>query len=729
MERKERILSYLQSNEYIPLKFDELKAVLDVPSEAEEEFKAVMDGLCAEGSVYITKKGRYLATEKDALAFKGTVRCNARGYFAFVVCSDEDGQDIFVPGDMLGGALDGDEVLVKADGKTEGAHRTGRVIKILSRANKTVTGIVRIKNGSLTLYPDNRRLYAHINLEDDTEIQDGERAAAEITEYVADGKIYGRIIAVLGAEDDLKGLIDGAVISSGISFEFGETVTAEAEKCTLNPKDFEGRLDLRDKLIFTIDGDDARDFDDAVSLEKAENGNYILGVHIADVSHYVKPGNALDCEAYLRGTSVYLADRVIPMLPEALSNGICSLKPNEDRLTLSVIMEIDRNGGVVNHRIEKTVICSKERMTYTNATKLLTGGDAELNERYSHIIPTLCDMQKLAEILFEKRKKRGAILFDFPETAIKVDENGRPIDITKAERGISNGIIEEFMLCANETVAEFAYWAELPFIYRVHEQPSKDKITAFNGFIKNFGLTLKGGKDGDIHPKSLQSILDAVKDTPEERMVAHNMLHSLMKAEYKTENLGHFGLSAKYYCHFTSPIRRYPDLAIHRILKDFISGKETEYGNLYETASHSSECEVKAEHIERDVEEMMKTAYMSDYIGGVFDGIVSGTANFGMFVELDNSVEGMIRLESIKGDYYEYDEISGTLTGKRTGRTYRIGDGVRVAVAAADIQSGKIDFVLECDMDSRTFDKRRRTVSKIRRQNSGRKKFVRKKRR
>lgn len=729
MERKERILSYLRSEEYIPLKFRELVTVLDVPREAEEEFREILDELCGEGKVYITKKGRYLATEKDVLAIKGTVHCNARGFFAFVSCGEENEQDIFVPGDMLRGALDGDEVLVKADGKITGTHRTGHIIKVLKRANKTVTGIVYEKKGAFVLYPDNRRIYSHIHITEDMGINAGERAAAEITEYADDGKIYGRIIAALGSKDDLKGCIDGMVLSSGISTVFGKNVADEAAKCTLNEDDFKGRLDLRDELIFTIDGDDARDFDDAVSIGRTENGSYILGVHIADVSHYVTPGTALDDEAYLRGTSVYLADRVIPMLPEKLSNGLCSLNPHEDRLTLSVIMEIDKSGGVIKHTIEKTVIRSKERMTYTNATKLLTEDDTKLKERYAHIIPALSDMKELAEILFEKRRKRGAILFDFPETAIRVDEKGRPTDIARAERGISNKIIEEFMLCANETVAEFAYWADLPFVYRVHEQPSHDKITAFNGFIKNFGLTIKGGKDGEIHPKSLQTVLDAVKDTPEEKMVASTMLRSLMKAEYKTENLGHFGLSAKYYCHFTSPIRRYPDLVVHRALKDFISGKTAEYGNLYETASHSSECEVRAEQLEREVDEMMKAAYMADYVGAVFDGIVSGTAGFGMFVELDNSIEGLVRLESIKDDYYEYDETTGVLTGKSTGRTYRIGDCVRVAVAGTDIQSGTIDFVLERDMNSRTFERKNRADAINRRKNNSRRKFVRKKRR
>lgn len=729
MDRKERILSYLRSEEYIPLKFRELTAVLDVPPEAEEELRAIMDELCGEGKVYVTKKGRYLATEKDVLAVKGTVRCNARGFFAFVICEDKNEEDVFIPGDMLKGALDGDEVLVKTDGRKKGEHRTGRVIKVLKRANETVTGIIHLKKGVPVLYPDNRRIYAHIHITENGEnINDGERAAAEITEYSSD-KVYGRIIAILGEKDDLSGCIDGKILSSGIRSEFLGEVKAEARGLTIGEEDFNGRLDLRGELIFTIDGDDARDFDDAVSIARTENGNYILGVHIADVSHYVKPGTELDKEAYRRGTSVYLADRVIPMLPEELSNGLCSLNPNEDRLTLSVIMEIDKNGGVVRHTIEKTVIRSKERMTYTNATRLLEENDTELRKRYAHILPSLYDMRELAEILFEKRKKRGAILFDFPESLIKVDKDGRPTGIEKAERGISNGIIEEFMLCANETVAEFAYWTDLPFVYRVHEQPSHEKITAFNNFARNFGLTVKGGKDGEIHPKSLQAVLDAVKDTPEEKIVASTMLRSLMKAEYKTENLGHFGLSAKYYCHFTSPIRRYPDLAVHRALKNFIGGNASGRTDLYETASHSSECEAKAEQLEREVDDMMKAAYMSDFIGGVFDGTVSGTTGFGMFVELDNSIEGMIRLEALKGDYYEYDEAHGALCGKRTGRVYRIGDKVRVAAVSTDIQAGTIDFVLERDMTNRTFERKKRADAANRRKNNSRKKFIGKKRR
>ena len=505
------------------------------------------------------------------------------------------------------------------------------------------------------------------------------------------------------------------VLGNDIKQEFDKETLNEADKIpqTVTENQFAGREDLRDMIIFTIDGDDARDFDDAVSLTLKNNGNYYLGVHIADVSEYVKEGTALENEAYKRGTSVYLADRVIPMLPTSLSNGICSLNPQVDRLTLSVFMEITGDGNVVSHKLCKSVICSKERMTYNNVNKMLEDGDEELCERYKHILPTLKLMEDLAQILKNKRTLRGAIQFDFPESNIVVNENGEPIEIEKEVRGTSNKMIEEFMLSANETIAEYAFWSEIPFVYRNHEAPTLEKIMTFNEFILHFGLSFKGKIDRDtpIHPKALQQILDTVKDTPQERIVASTMLHSLMKAKYSEENLGHFGLAAKYYCHFTSPIRRYPDLAIHRILKDFLDGKVTgnriSYlaGYVSAASKHSSDCEVNAETAERDVDDLMKTAYMSSFIGQTFEGVVANVTNFGMFVELENSVEGLIRVENMTDDYYEYDEKVNTLTGRRKQKSYTTGDVVNIVVARTDILSRQIDFVLAKDADRKLLKK------------------------
>lgn len=723
MDRKERILAFINSKEYVPLKFKELMAVLDVPTEAEEQLSEILSELCVEGKIYVTKKGRYVSVDNESLCAVGRLSCNAKGYFGFLICDDEDEEDVFVSGDDMATALNGDKVLVRID-KTDKKlnHRQGRVIKVLDRHNKIIVGIIyKEKDGYFYLRPDNRQIYAKVSIapEKIMTAQVGDRVAASVIKYTESGKVFGEVISVLGDENSLKSCVEGIIIGNDIKQEFDKETLREADKIpqSVDTSKLDGREDLRDMLIFTIDGDDARDFDDAVSLTLTDNGNYYLGVHIADVSEYVTDGSALEHEAYERGTSVYLADRVIPMLPERLSNGICSLNPKVDRLTLSVFMEITGDGNVLNHKLCKSVICSKERMTYNNVNKILEENDVQLCERYNYMIPTLKLMESLAQILRGKRTQRGAIQFDFPESHVLVNEDGEPVDIVKDIRGVSNKMIEEFMLVANETIAEYAFWAEIPFIYRNHEAPSLEKIMAFNDFITHFGFSFKGkiDRDNPIHPKALQKILDDVTGTPEERIISSTMLQSLMKAKYSEENLGHFGLAAKYYCHFTSPIRRYPDLAIHRLLKDFLDGKLTgdriPYLKNYVAAAgkQSSECEVNAEHAERDVDDLMKTAYMSSFVGETFEGVVANVTNFGMFVELENSVEGLIRLENMTDDYYEFDERTNILTGRRKKRTYQSGDCVKVVLARADILLRQIDFVLERDATKKilkTFEKK-----------------------
>lgn len=725
MDRKEKIFAYINSKEYIPLKFNEIATVLDVPKEDETQLTEILNELCVEGKIYVTKKGRYVSLVNENTTAAGQLTCNAKGYFGFVICG-EDEEDIFVAGDDMMNALNGDKVLVRIDknggNEKNRHHRQGHIIKVLERHNKVIVGIIyKEKDGYYYLRPDNRQIYTKISIAPDKIMtaQIGDRVAALITRYTENNKVFGEVISVLGSEENLKSCVEGIIIENGIKQEFDKETVAESEKIPnkINEEQTRGREDLRDMLIFTIDGNDARDFDDAVSLTLTENGNYYLGVHIADVSEYVTDGSALENEAYERGTSVYLADRVIPMLPERLSNGICSLNPKEDRLTLSVFMEITGDGNVVNHRLCKSVIRSKERMTYNNVNSILEENDPKLSEKYNYMLPTLKLMEGLAQILRSKREKRGAIQFDFPESKITVDENGEPTDISREVRGVSNKMIEEFMIAANETVAEYAFWSEIPFIYRNHEAPSLEKIISFNEFIMSFGLSLKGkiDRDNPIHPKTLQGILDAVKDTPEERIISSTMLQSLMKAKYSEENLGHFGLAAKYYCHFTSPIRRYPDLAVHRLLKDFIDGQLTEnrkpYLKDYVAAAgrRSSECEVNAEHTEREVDDLMKTAYMSGFVGQAFEGIVANVTNFGMFVELENSVEGLVRVENMTDDYYEYDERGNTLIGRRKKKAYTTGDSVRIIIARADIALRQIDFVLERDANKKllkTFEER-----------------------
>ena len=708
MDRKEKILSYMCSKEYIPLKFAELMTVLDVPAEDEEELRDILTELCIEGKIYMTKKGRYMSVEGENSTVVGKLVCNAKGFFGFVICDDENESDIFISGDDMGDAINGDRVIVHIDDNDNAkGHRQGHITKVLERGNKVIVGVIyKEKDRYFYVRPDNRKIYSKIIIaqSDAMTAQMGDRVAVQITRYSDKKKIFGEVISVLGQQDSLKSCIEGIILGNDIKQEFDKETLNEADKIpqTVTESQFAGREDLRDMIIFTIDGDDARDFDDAVSLTLKDNGNYYLGVHIADVSEYVKEGTALENEAYKRGTSVYLADRVIPMLPTSLSNGICSLNPQVDRLTLSVFMEITGDGNVVSHKLCKSVICSKERMTYNNVNKMLEDGDEELCERYKHILPTLKLMEDLAQILKNKRTLRGAIQFDFPESHIVVNENGEPIEIEKEVRGTSNKMIEEFMLSANETIAEYAFWSEIPFVYRNHEAPTLEKIMTFNEFILHFGLSFKGKIDRDtpIHPKALQQILDTVKDTPQERIVASTMLHSLMKAKYSEENLGHFGLAAKYYCHFTSPIRRYPDLQIHRIIKENLHGglKQTRfkhYQNLLpEVAKHTSTTERRADDAERDTDKVKMVEYMEKHMGEEFDGVISGMTAWGMYVELPSTIEGMVSVTSLRDGYYIYDENHYEMVNETTGRTFKLGQKVTVKVVATNKILRTIDFEL-----------------------------------
>ena len=655
---------------------------------------------------------------KNKKELKGIFKGNQKG-FGFVKIENAE-NEIYVSRGDTKDAIDGDEVIIKLleNQNREDKNPEGKIVRVLSHSRDTIVGTFQKSKNFGFVVPDDKKMNTdiYISKKNSKKAKNNQKVVVQITKYPQGNKsAEGKIVEIIGhinqAGVDMLSLIK----EYNLAYEFPQKVIEEVKslKQEIAKKDIPNRLDLREKEIFTIDGEDAKDLDDAVAVEKLENGNYLLNVSIADVSYYVKESSLLDKEAMIRGTSIYMLDRVIPMLPTSLSNGICSLNPQVDRLTLSVFMEITGDGNVVSHKLCKSVICSKERMTYNNVNKMLEDGDEELCERYKHILPTLKLMEDLAQILKNKRTLRGAIQFDFPESHIVVNENGEPIEIEKEVRGTSNKMIEEFMLSANETIAEYAFWSEIPFVYRNHEAPTLEKIMTFNEFILHFGLSFKGKIDRDtpIHPKALQQILDTVKDTPQERIVASTMLHSLMKAKYSEENLGHFGLAAKYYCHFTSPIRRYPDLAIHRILKDFLDGKVTgnriSYlaGYVSAASKHSSDCEVNAETAERDVDDLMKTAYMSSFIGQTFEGVVANVTNFGMFVELENSVEGLIRVENMTDDYYEYDEKVNTLTGRRKQKSYTTGDVVNIVVARTDILSRQIDFVLAKDADRKLLKK------------------------
>lgn len=721
MNRQEKVLSYIKSKGYLPLKLDELAAVLCVPAEDIPELEKILSELTEEGKITKTKRGRYAPGSSRLVT--GRLSCSSYGFFAFVVSEDEE--DVYVHGDSLGGALDGDRVTAQIDSIDSSSKKAeGHIVKILEHANSALPGVVkRKKHGVYIIHPDSQKIYTNISVKEEDMLGAavGDRVIVEITAYPP-GESAGIVTKILGDSEDLRSSVAAILYTKGITEEFAEDTVAEAESISdkITEHDLEGRLDLRSLITFTIDGDDARDFDDAVSLEINDDGSYRLGVHIADVSHYVKENSPLDTEAFRRGTSIYLPDRVIPMLPKKLSNGICSLNPHEDRLTLTVFMNISKSGAVQSHELHKSVINSKERMTYSDTAALLENPSEKLLKRYGYLLPVLKNMKELSDILRKRRTERGSIDFDFPESDIIANDMGEPIDIRPEKREISHKIIEDFMLCANETVAEYAFWAEIPFVYRVHEPPSFDSMRDFQKFISAFGIGIKEkfSESEPIHPKALQQVLDRVKGTDEEHMISVYTLRSLMKAEYKAENLGHFGLAAKYYCHFTSPIRRYPDLAIHRILKDFISGKSLDkYSSFAEKAARrSSDTERTAQDIERDVDDLMKTYFMSQYIGYIFEAKISSVTEFGIFAELENSVEGLIRIENIKDDYYIFDSENRTLTGRNSAKVYKIGDKIDVAVARCDLELRRIDFIPAENADMSDIDMLQKREYKHRRE-------------
>ena len=529
----------------------------------------------------------------------------------------------------------------------------------------------------------------------------GHKVVVEITDYGEDRRNpEGKIIEILGHINDPGVDILSVIRRYELPVEFPDEVYQEIENVELeiNEKEMMGREDLRNVLTITIDGEDSKDLDDAVSLTKLENGNYELGVHIADVSHYVQENTALDKEAYERGTSVYLVDRVIPMLPHKLSNGICSLNPHEDRLALSCIMEIDHRGYVVNHRVVNSVIYSDYRMTYTAVREILEDKTPELLEKYAEIVPMLEEMNELRKVLVAKRKKRGSVNFDLPESKIILDEQGKPIDIKPYDRNIATNLIEEFMLVCNETVAENFFWQEIPFVFRSHQEPDEEKTEKMEQFIRGFGYRVKK-KDGEIHPREIQRVLAEAEGKPEERIITRMVLRSMMQARYTADNQGHFGLAAKYYCHFTSPIRRYPDLEIHRLIKLTLAGEmsgkqEQSYRKkMPDIAQHCSKRERVAEDAERDTDALKKVEFMLDKIGETYEGIISGVTNWGIYVELANTVEGMVALNQLDDDYYEFDDRNMQVVGKRGGKIYRLGDAVHVTVAKVSKELGTIDFV------------------------------------
>ncbi len=700
-QRKEKILAYMESADYIPLKRKEMRVVLDVPDTDKDAFEQVIAELIAEGKIIETKRGKLSAPRALQMA-TGTFLSHAKG-FGFVT-PDEGGADIFIPASETNGAMQKDKVLYKVVQKGgDGKKSEGVIIKVLERANSRIVGLFEQVKGYGFVIADDKKFAKDIfvSKENTMGAVTGHKVVVEITEYGADRRNpEGKVVEILGHINDPGVDILSVIKRYDLAVEFPNEVYQEIENLETEVKEEDkiGREDLRDILTITIDGEDAKDLDDAVSLRMLQNGNFELGVHIADVSHYVKFHTELDAEAYRRGTSVYLVDRVIPMLPHKLSNGICSLNPNTDRLALSCIMEIDQKGQVVDHRVVNAVIHSDYRMTYTAVREILEDGTPALLEQYQEIVPMLQDMNRLRMVLAEKRKNRGSVNFDLPESKIILDENGKPIDIRPYERSIATNLIEEFMLVCNETIAENFFWQEVPFVFRSHQEPDEEKTEKMEQFLRGFGYRVKK-KDGELHPREIQKVLSEIEGKTEERVITRVVLRSMMQARYTADNQGHFGLAAKYYCHFTSPIRRYPDLQIHRLIKWVLAGElngkkeESLRRKMPEIAAHCSKRERVADEAERDTDHLKKVEYMMDKVGEYYKGIISGVTSWGIFVELPNTVEGMIALAQMDDDYYEFDEKNMLVFGRKSGKIYRLGDTVEIMVAKVSQEMGTIDFV------------------------------------
>ncbi len=698
-QRKEMLVQLVHDKTYVPMKLKELAMLLSVPKEQRDELKEVLDILIAEGKIGISKKGKYGKAEEFALV--GIFSGHAKG-FGFVTIEGRE-QDVFIPADKTKGAMDGDKVQIVIEGEARGKRAEGAVLRILEHANKTVIGFYQKNKNFGFVLPDNQKLGQDIFIPQgkDMGAVTGHKVIVRITDFGDDRKKpEGVITEILGHVNDPGVDILSIIKAYGLPEGFPDDVMVQVAGIPdeVEEEEKKNRLDLRHLQTVTIDGEDAKDLDDAISISKENDDHYTLGVHIADVSHYVTENSPLDKEALKRGTSVYLVDRVIPMLPHKLSNGICSLNAGTDRLALSCLMEIDGKGNVIGHRIAETLIQVDRRMTYTAVNAIVTDRDPDVMEEYRDFVPMFDLMKELADILRERRKKRGSIDFDFPESKIILDEKGKPVDIKPYERNAATKIIEDFMLMANETIAEDYFWQELPFLYRTHDYPDPEKMKRLGTFINNFGYTIRT-QNGEVHPKELQKLLDKIEGTPEEALISRLTLRSMKQAKYTTVCTGHFGLAANYYTHFTSPIRRYPDLQIHRIIKENLrrglsDRRFAHYDSILpEVAVQCSSMERRADEAERETDKLKKCEYMSKRIGKEYDGVISGVTNWGLYVELPNTVEGLIRVNDLTGDYFVFDEEHMELVGEMTRKSYKLGQKIRVQVADTDKLTRTIDFI------------------------------------
>lgn len=701
-KRKKVIMDLVSSEFYVPMKEKELAVMLQVAKEDRGELNRILNELLAEGKLSLTKKGKFIKAKHSDKELVGTFISHPKG-FGFVEVDGRD-EDLYIPENCVNGAFHKDTVRVSLLSGQNGRRQEAQVVEILARGMRQIVGIYDKSNKNYGfVIPDNTKISedVFVSVERSKGAVSGHKVVCEITDYGKNNrKPEGRITEILGHVNDPGVDIMSIVKGYELPIEFSEKIMHQVERVSseVTEADMAGRRDLRDVQMVTIDGEDAKDLDDAVSLTR-DGALYQLGVHIADVTNYVQENSALDWEARERGTSVYLVDRVIPMLPHKLSNGICSLNAGENRLALSCLMTIDQKGEVVSHEIVESVIKVDRRMSYTSVKKILEDRDEAECREYEELVPMFELMRELAGILREKRKKRGSIDFDFPESKIILDRQGHPVEIKPYERNVATKIIEDFMLIANETVAEHFHWMELPFVYRTHDNPDPEKISKLSTFIRNFGYSIKSKKE-DIHPKELQKLLAKIEDTPEEALISRLTLRSMKQAKYTIDCTGHFGLACQYYCHFTSPIRRYPDLQIHRIIKEQIRGRLNEkridhYNEILpEVAKHSSEMERRADEAERETEKLKKVEFMEGHIGEIYEGVISSITAWGVYVELPNTIEGMIHVSMLPGDYFYYDDETYEMVGQATDIRYKLGQTLKVRVNATDKISRTIDFVI-----------------------------------
>lgn len=696
---KDKILNILETNDKA-FTIYELKDVLCINTTDElESLIKTLNELENDLTIYHTNKDKYMGFKYSHLK-KGKISITEKGY-GFVLLKEEP--DIFISSKNLNGALDGDMVIAEIISKNSGAKKEGRILRVASKSYDTIVGEFKTENDLFTIIPTDKKIKSKIVVTNDSakDAVDGHIVVANYIKNINKNTLLCEITHIIGHKNDVGVDIEALIYKNNFSPSFSEEVLEEVKSIPneVSEEEKANRRDLRDVTIFTIDGDDTKDIDDAISIKKLANGNYELGVHIADVSYYVKPGTKLYEEAYERGTSVYLVDRVVPMLPHKLSNGICSLNPNVDRLAQSCIMEIDSKGNVVSHEIFESVIRSRIQMTYKKVNNWLENHVVE--EGYEPYTDDLTMMMELSKIIRDNRSARGAIDFDTKEAKILADENGKPTDVILRNRGVGEKMIEDFMIAANETVASHVFWMGLPFVYRVHGTPKEEKINDFLDFVSSLGYKITG-KVNIKYPSSIENILRQLRDKKEYEVLSTLMLRAMQKAVYQPENIGHFGLASKIYTHFTSPIRRFPDTTVHRLLRTYIyendqSQKTIDYYKEYLPllTEHCSLKERDAITCEREVEDMKMAEYMMDHIGEEYKGMISGVTSFGMFIQLPNMIEGLVHINDIPGDYYNYNEKTISLIGQKTKKKYQIGNEVTVIVKSASKEDSYIDFEIK----------------------------------